>query len=619
MCDTIPKEAMDYKATIEFKSKARRRMLRSWFKNDFKDISWPSEKNINSWKEAFSLMDKKVKNLIVKVEFSDNDDGKTFVKKITEQGSKLVTDASYKEGLGAAALIWETNDSSSYVMVTSIVPTNAQGITSLDNENDAYRSELSGILIAIHLISTIEHIQSKIRPIKIYCDNEQSIFYSFTRMVPTTSLQHFDILKAIHGERKNIVTNLSAHHVNGHSDDSKSFQNLTRLEQLNVICDKLAKTTRSGLEMIDYTNEAIVTKKESYGIFVNESKVCKNFKSTLLSEVGKQEAYKYYLEKYNWQKDVFNYVDWNTNEAAMHLMSPSTRTWITKFVTNTLPLGKNMVRRKHWSEEYCPRCKSHAIETKNHLYQCQHVDSNKIYRDGVKELSNWLNFINTEEDLSQDILKAMQMLREGSGNMVYEFRTKPMREQMKLGLTHLLEGRLVKSFRTHQNDHYKKELSKRTGKNWCKLFVTKIWMVLLRPQWMNRNEHVHNLENVSKITREKEDLRTKIQKRYESNKMDNLLHDDKYLLLTPLKEIFNWKIPQMNAWIQAFDTAIVKRDAFYTPENKDHNDLHECWSKDNTVSSNIPSRISYKHNHFQLESDVSDSSYTRTATLRVQN
>ena len=89
-----------------------------------------------------------------------------------------------------------------------------------------------------------------------------------------------------------------------------------------------------------------------------------------------------------------------------------------------------------------------------------------------------------------------------------------MREQMKLGLNHLLEGRLVKSFRIHQSEHYKKELSKRTGKNWCKLFVTKIWMVILRPQWMNRNEHVHNLENMSKITRESEDLKTKIKKAF---------------------------------------------------------------------------------------------------------
>ena len=130
----------------------------------------------------------------------------------------------------------------------------------------------------------------------------------------------------------------------------------------------------------------------------------KNFKHSLREYVGKQIALQYYHQKFKWEKEVFNYIDWEANEDMMKIVSPTTRCWITKWVTHTLPIGKNMVRRQHWKESYCPRCKGNTEETVLHLSKCPHNKSSSCYATSLQSLEKWLAERQTHPDLTVDII-----------------------------------------------------------------------------------------------------------------------------------------------------------------------------------------------------------------------
>lgn len=66
-------------------------------------------------------------------------------------------------------------------------------------------------------------------------------------------------------------------------------------------------------------------------------------------------------------------------------------------------------------------------------------------------------------------------------------QTSPIQAQTRIGWTHFLDGRPVKAFETYMEESYKKWNIKKSGRTWLTTLVQKIWTILHRQQWENRN------------------------------------------------------------------------------------------------------------------------------------
>ena len=74
-------------------------------------------------------------------------------KQMFQQPLRLVTDASYDDGIGSACVIIETWDTKHRMVIIGDTPSNT---TDYLGYNDAYRSELYGILIGMNVIRTLK-------------------------------------------------------------------------------------------------------------------------------------------------------------------------------------------------------------------------------------------------------------------------------------------------------------------------------------------------------------------------------------------------------------------------------------------------------------------------------
>ena len=108
----------------------------------------------------------------------------------------------------------------------------------------SYRSELTGIYAALtHLLATTEVHNIKEGIVNVHCDNEKAILLSSitgSRLPLKTS--HADIVHLIRATVIKLPTTTKFQHIYGHQDKWLPYTSLPRPAQLNVICDKLAKT-----------------------------------------------------------------------------------------------------------------------------------------------------------------------------------------------------------------------------------------------------------------------------------------------------------------------------------------------------------------------------------------
>lgn len=261
------------------------------------------------------------------------------------------------------------------------------------------------------------------------------------------------------------------------------------------------------------------------------------------------------MQKHSISQTEFESTDWDATGKAASLLSPSTCIYISKHTTGFLPIGKNMVRRGQWREPYCPRCQS-PLETTDHLFQCPHPSSTKIFQASIQRLEAWLVSVSTDTTLTDQIIEIITLWRGNAQIHTNPNYLPPINCQIQLGWKHFMHGRLHSSFREFMYRHYSSINSKRQSTTWAAILVQKIWTILHKPQWESRNKFVHNLDRVTETSRERLNLQSDLKSKYNSEIKENLLQRDQFLYDEPLSTLR--KLP--NTSIKSFHTATKARD-----------------------------------------------------------
>ena len=471
---------------------------------------------------------------------------------------RFVTDASYDEGHGTAAAIFESDNQKHRLMFVVSVPSNTDDTFSY---NDAYRSEKCGILAGLTMIKLWEKHLSISVDMTISCDNDRALTFTEDFWHVSTRAQHFDIGKAIIRTKEILSSTLHFEQVEGHVKEKYPDRVLTRIECLNDSRDKIAKAARAS-----YPKEpAAHIHMEGLSLWYEGNKLYSDFDSNIRKIYYDYRAKEVIMFQYGWSEEEFLQVDWKSLQRATKLLPQSSVIRMAKLVTSTLPVGEVMEIRKEWKESYCPRC-NQSNEDQDHIFHCPHISCQKLLKTAITETDIWMKQMHTPVILKEQILYCMAMWLANEKVDIADDMLQPIKDQCKLGWNHFFEGRIVRSFTELMNEHYASNSIQKTGQAWASVLIQFTWRKFFERLWTHRNEHVHAVNKSKLSTREAINLNFSIKALYKDENEFSLLQPDRYLMTHSLTSLLKRPVSQKRGWLMAMKVAIADRNAYRSRE-----------------------------------------------------
>ena len=179
----------------------------------------------------------------------------------------------------------------------------------------SYRAELLG-LCALHLLAQAlsEYHNISGWAATLCCDNEGALEKSSRhthRIRP--SARCTDILRSLKAIKPLLNGKLRYIHVFGHMDGLLKWEQLTLTQQLNCVCDTLAKrTVLSALQYGYHNRPTQLLPKDDVALVIWGVKITGDISPRLRFHASKEVARKYFARrpKNKWSNDRFDAVDW---------------------------------------------------------------------------------------------------------------------------------------------------------------------------------------------------------------------------------------------------------------------------------------------------------------------
>jgi hypothetical protein len=133
--------------------------------------------------------------------------------------------------------------------------------------------------------------------------------------------------------------------IEGHQDDSKTFEELDRWAQLNVICDGLAKEfwNHCSLNNLWIANQAFGD--ENWSVWIEGQKLSHLNKQRLYEHTFSERTKKYWHRKHSLTPELISSINWDACSEAMRKLPFGKRRWLLKHMTGFCGVGKMEFRR----------------------------------------------------------------------------------------------------------------------------------------------------------------------------------------------------------------------------------------------------------------------------------
>ena len=436
----------------------------------------------------------------------------------------------------------------------------------------SYRAELLGLL-AIHLLASAieQYFGLSASTAVIACDNKGALFKSkeYRRRIPNSASQA-DIKRVLRNVKTKLKVSFEYEWVRAHQDDIKLWHQLTLLQQLNCICDTLAKAavTRSLTPTARRIPEQVLP-TESAAVFVGGIKQTTNLAKNVRLVLGRVDAEAFYTTplgirdkngKRNkrgglgWTKASFDAVDWDTLDATLESKPQMYRQWLSKQSSGFCGTQQMVA---HWDptrDGNCPDC--HRPETASHLCLCPNGDRTRLLKDMTADLTTWLNNNYAHPELAYWLPK--YILLRGTAQltdfpqMSAEMAT-VARSQDLIPWTSFMEGKLSSEIFRLQNRSLACSPSLLTTLAWSKKLISQI-LHITHAQWIFRNLSLHhNTIGYLRLTQRREVL-AEID-RLSQMDLDAVPDESKYLLEIDFSSLKNDSLVSQSYWLFAIKAA----------------------------------------------------------------
>jgi hypothetical protein len=177
-------------------------------------------------------------------------------------------------------------------------------------------------------------------------------------------------------------------------DRHLSWLQLTLTQQLNCVCDSLAKQAVTNAIVEGYNaDHTQLLPREDVTLIVWGDKITGDISGPLQFHASKAVARKYHTHQRKnseWTQEQFEEVDWEHLDLTLKSKADNYKIWRSKqtsgFCRTRVQVG--LYSGDKYLDECCPNCG--ARETDFHLMRCPDKDRTRLLIDTVKELEKWM-------------------------------------------------------------------------------------------------------------------------------------------------------------------------------------------------------------------------------------
>ena len=361
----------------------------------------------------------------------------------------------------------------------------------------SYRGELLG-LCAIHLFlrALCTFYELPQCHTSIYCDNKGALQQSsWQRRRVKTGAACADLLRCLRSAKLDLDVDIVSNHVSSHMDRYLLWHQLSLPQQLNCMCDNLAKSAVHRSMRLDAARDPdYLLPREGAALFASGFKQTSDPARAIRYAVGKSEARAFLVGEQKWTQEQFDEVAWDWLDATLHDKPDMFRLWLTKQHSNFCASRVQVGRCEGLADTSCPDC-GRPHERASHLCVCPDEDRSRLFRESTEKLERWLHYHHcTNPELAywlpKYILSRGLVLFVDLGHMSPSMK-RIAASQDKIGWRNFMEGRVSKRLFAMQHLHLSTSPSFLNGGDWMKTFISKV-LHISHSQWIFRNITLHD-------------------------------------------------------------------------------------------------------------------------------
>ena len=373
----------------------------------------------------------------------------------------------------------------------------------------SYRGEMLGLLALYAIIATVhEYFKLTETSGVIIGDNQGALGQAHQKKKRVTpSEKQTDIIRAIRAAKHHSQgAKLEKRWVKSHVDDLKQWKELTIEEQLNTICDELAKAAvREGTEDRRLTSSRLLP-YESAAIVINGEKLTDGMSKELQYQVALADAKHLYTKSIikndrgvnigglGWDSDVFESVDWKARKRAG--LSEMRSLWLCKHEIGVSRTRKNNARIMRTADDKCPNCEQ-LNEDSEHLNICPDAGRSRLHREGATKLRRWMtkSRSKTEPTMARVLHDYIRLRNSTTMEALASRGSTELREaarmQDRIGWFELMNGKIAIQLVRFQEQYCLTNNEGLNGKSWASSMVRQL-LDMSHAQWLYRNFSLHH-------------------------------------------------------------------------------------------------------------------------------
>ena len=473
-----------------------------------------------------------------------------LVQSIKDGSTKAASDGSYKSDVlhGTAGWTIETPSSHQYITGMSLSP----GTVS---DQSAYRSELVGLLaIMDRLWQLCEDYSITKGSVTIYCDSKSALHKAFWRK-PTNlspSEKHSDLISAIMGIHRKLPISIQACHIRAHQDEDKPYSSLSHEAQLNIRMDFVAKKALAQYAQCPtHTTNFPVHPMSLICPKVRGKRVFHQMLTDLYKNIATDKLEEDWMAMGRFTPYNSHLIHWPSQFKAYQAVSPARRRFISKWVSESIGTGKNMVRWNFRPHGKCPFC-MRDDEDVHHILHCPHTNSIQEWAKRCRSLLTTLQLIDTDPYAILAIQRCLIRWRLGHDPSSLDDRydttlRKVLQDQHSLGWRCFCDGLIATSWIEYQQKYFRDTKSRRSVRLWASKLIQALWEFTAQV-WGDRNSRLHDTE-IIKDMEGKQKLEQAIRREWDTGLGNLPAAEFSYLLSGSLETILKRPIFSLRRWL----------------------------------------------------------------------
>lgn len=398
---------------------------------------------------------------------------------------------------------------------------------------------------------------------KHYCDNKGLLTSvkkgrKYHEYYPTmTTAADWDVIHEIVESMKILKANPTTHHVKGHQDDDKSYDELPLPAQLNIDADALAEKYQSQYHTHDCSWVPMLRGTKAQLNFDSKGTVTNKYNHEVQDAATAPALQKRIKAKNGWSQQQYDSVDWTAHGRAINRYSDR-QTTIVKMINDILPTGARVHKYDPKYSHRCPACHS-PDEDDQHVMRCPHHDRQQWRKELIAKVKETAQKQTTRPFMAKLLCEGITAWLENRPPDFQDFS--PVYQtlidrQAQIGWHNLLKGRFALEW-AHLQEEYLIERNERSsranGLAWTTNMIDAIWESWLE-LWTLRNEQRHGSDEFTRARARYEQAAREVSLAYE--KRDLVMIQERRLFDTPLEERLQGTAAQLRQWLHTFQTLI---------------------------------------------------------------